>query len=110
MKAKRVLLMVKVNAVWSLLDEFHEYWKRVNLPDWEKHGAKHIGSYTGIAGAPINQITRLFEFEDLQAWENFHEWLFGTKFQEVDKDRTVPPDSLMKYIIDLEQRLFVSVY
>lgn len=110
MSTRKVLLMVKVNAVWTLLDEFHEYWQRVNLPDWELRGARHIGSYTGIAGAPVNEITRLFEFENLQAWEDFHEWLFGKKFQETDKDRTVPPDSLMKYIVTLEQKLFMSVY
>lgn len=110
MQVKKVLLLVKVTAVWALLDEFHEYWHRVNLPDWESHGAKHIGSYTGVAGAPVNEITRLFEFADLQAWERFHEWLFGSKFCEAEQGRTVPPDSLMKYITALEQKLFMSVY
>jgi hypothetical protein len=110
MSKKRVLLIVKVNVVWRLLDEFHEYWARENLPNWEAHGAKHIGSYTSLVGGPLNEIIRLFEFEDLSHWEKFHKWLFGEKFQEGQKGRTVPPDELMKYIAGIEQKLFVSVY
>ena len=110
MSKKKVLLEVKVTVVWKLLDEFNEYWKRVNLPQWEACGVKHIGSYVGLLGGPVNEITRLFEFEDITKWKDFHEWLFGEKFQETKKGRTVPPDELMKYITSINQKLFVSVY
>jgi hypothetical protein len=32
MPQKKVLLMIKVNVAWSLIDEFNEYWARENLP------------------------------------------------------------------------------
>jgi hypothetical protein len=109
--SKKVLLEVKVMVHWKLLDEFHEYWQTKNLPQWEAHGAKHIGSYVNlVGGGPLNQILRLFEFEDLSKWERFNDWLFGDKFQEATKGRTVPPDELMKYITSVEQKLYVSVY
>lgn len=109
MSQKKVLLIVKVNVVWSLLDEFNEYWGRVWLPHWKEKGAKHLGSFTNIVGGPVNQVIRLFEFEDMSHYERFNAWMFG-KFEEQKKGKSVPPAELLKYIENLEQTLLISVY
>jgi hypothetical protein len=60
MAGKRVLMVTKVSAVWSSLDEFNKYWEKENLPFWLEHGAKHVGSFVNYLGEPKNQIIRLF--------------------------------------------------
>jgi hypothetical protein len=110
MSQKKVLLSVKVKVVWSLLDEFNKFWEKEYSRHWKTHGAKHIGSYVFLVGGPINEIVRLFEFKDLSHWEKFSEWLYGEKFQENQKGRTIPPEDLLKYITSIEQELLVSVY
>ena len=36
MPEKRVLMITKVNAVWSSIDEFHKFWEKESLPNWGK--------------------------------------------------------------------------
>ncbi len=37
-----VYLLVTVNVERGKTDEFAQFWRRESLPEWEKHGAKHI--------------------------------------------------------------------
>ena len=110
MPQKKVLLMIKVNVMWNLIDEFNEYWARENLPLLEEHGARHIGSYVNLVGGPLNEIVRLFEFEDLSHWEKFNTWLFGRKAQDNQNERTISPDKPKRYVTSMEEKLLLSIY
>jgi glutaredoxin 2 len=107
MPGKRVILMVKVTAVWSTLNEFNEYWGKESLPTWIEHGAKHIGSFVNWLGAPKSQIIRLFEFESLSAWEKFMQK--REKMFVSEKGRELVPN-LIGFIESLEESVWVSVY
>jgi hypothetical protein len=107
MPEKRVILMVKVTAVWSTINEFHEYWGKESLPTWIEQGAKHIGSFVNWLGAPKSQIIRLFEFESLSAWQKFmqkREKMFAS-----EKGRELIPN-LIGYIEKLEESVWISAY
>ena len=79
--------MIKVNVTWNIIDEFNEYWARENLPLLEEHGARHIGSYVNLVGGPLNEIVRLFEFEDLSHWERFKTVFHNLKFSLLIRSR-----------------------
>jgi hypothetical protein len=101
---QKIYLLIKVNVVRSLLNEFNEYWEKESLPNWIQHGAKHVGSFANLVGGPTNEIIRLFEFEDISHWEKYMEWRGGSKEgQESLK-------GLIRFIISLEERLLTSIY
>ncbi len=62
--------MVKVTT--NNVREFSEVWAKYNLPVWEKHEVRHIGSWTWLAGGASNEIIRLFEFRD---YVHLSDWL-----------------------------------
>ena len=104
MSQTKVYLLIRVNVVRSLLNEFNEYWKKESLPNWVNHGAAHIGSFVNLVGGPTNEIIRLFEFEDISHWEKYMEWRRNSKEgQESLK-------GLHQFIISLEERLLTSIY
>jgi hypothetical protein len=104
MSQTKVYLLIRVNVVRSLLNEFNEYWKKESLPNWESHGATHIGSYMNLVGGPTNEIIRLFEFEDISHWEKYMEW------RRSSKEGQKSLKGLIRFIISLEERLLTSIY
>lgn len=102
--AKKVYLMIKVRTPFDLVAEFNEFWGRESLPIWVKHGAKHIGSFVSFVGDPINEITRLFEFDSVAAWEEWEKFLADS---EDGKDLV---KRLSRYIVSLERKLLTPVY
>jgi hypothetical protein len=107
MAEKKVLMIVKVDTVWSSLEEFNEQWGRVNLPFWEENGAKHIGSFINYLGSNKNQIIRLFEFESRDHWHKFmelREKMFNSEEGRQSLGNTV------KFIERLEESVWLSVY
>ncbi len=107
MAGKRVLMMTKVNAKWSSLEEFNKYWEKENLPFWVQNGAKHIGSFVNYLGEPKNQIIRLFEFDDLSQWDRFmqiREKMFDSRQGREGLKKTV------EFLESIEETVWVSVY
>jgi hypothetical protein len=104
---KRALLVVKVNVVWSLLDEFNEYWERVNLPFWLKNGARHIGSFVSHLGAPENQIIRIFEFDSLEKCYEFLQ-LRQKMFDSEEGKKSLP--NVYRFAENIEESVWISVY
>ncbi len=105
MATKRAYLMIKVKVHFGMVGEFNEFWGRESLPIWEKHGAKHIGSFMMRAGGPINEIIRLFEFESLSHWQQMEDFLV-----ETEEGRTLVKKLNERFIISLEKKLLKSVY
>ena len=104
MLKQKIYLLIKVNVVRSLLNEFNEYWEKESLPNWIKQGAKHIGSFVNLVGGPTNEIIRLFEFEDISHWEKYMEW------RRSSKEGQESLKGLIRFIINLEERLLTSIY
>jgi len=102
MPDKPIYLMIKVRIHFDLVGEFNEYWARESLPFWEKHGAKHIGSFSNFVGDPINEIIRLFEFESISKWQAWEDFLSSDEGKNLVK-------GLSRYIISLERKLLLSV-
>ena len=107
MAEKKVLMITRVNAVWSSLEEFNEHWGTKNLPFWEEHGAKHLGSFANYLGAKKNQIVRLFEFENLSRYNEFME--FREKMFNSEKGKEGLRE-LYGFIEELDETAWVSVY
>lgn len=104
---RRVLLVTQVDAVWDRLDEFHEYWRDHNLPFWEQHGARHVGSFVNHLGGPKSRILRLFEFDDLEQCQRFlavRESMFGS-----DRGRGQMV-TLHRYLERIEESVWISAY
>lgn len=79
-----VYYLVTVRVKPGAKAAFHKMWHEQSLPEWEKHGAKHVGSFDSFIGAADhNQIVRLFAFEtmaQLTDWQMFvHGSESGTK-------------------------------
>ena len=104
MADKKVYLMIKVKTPFELVGEFNEFWGRESLPIWLKYRAKHIGSFVNYVGEPINEITRLFEFDSIAEWEQWERFLAD---DPAGKDLV---KRLSRYIISLERKLLTSVY
>jgi hypothetical protein len=107
MAGKKVLLITKVNVIWSSLGEFNKYWEKENLPFWLENGAKHIGSFVNYLGGPKNQILRLFEFEDLSQWGRFmklREKMFDSEQGRQGLQKT------LQFVESIEETVWVSVY
>jgi len=104
MAEKKVYLMIKVRTPFELVGEFNEFWGTESLPVWLKHGAKHVGSFTNFVGDPINEITRLFEFDSVSQWEQWEKFLADSEEGKALVKR------LSRYIVSLERKLLVSVY
>lgn len=107
MGKRKVLLMTKVDAVWERMPEFHEYWQEHNLPFWEQHGARHIGSFVNHVGGAKNQIIRLFEFDNLEQCQHFlslRESMF-----ESDQGREKMKE-LYPYLERIEESVWISAY
>lgn len=107
MAGKRVLMMTKVNAIWSSLEEFNKYWEKENLPFWLEHGAKHIGSFVNYLGGPKSQIIRLFEFDELSKWDRFME--LREKMFDSEQGRQGLQKTL-EYVKSIEETVWISVY
>lgn len=104
MSNKKIYLMIKVKTPFEMVSEFNEFWGKESLPIWLKHGAKHIGSFVNYVGDPINEITRLFEFDSVSHWEEWEKFLSRS---EEGKDLV---KRLSPYIVSLERKLLISVY
>ena len=104
MAEKKVYLMMKVTTPNHLIDEFHEFWGKESLPIWLRYGARHIGSFTNYVGGPVNEITRLFEFDSIAQWEQWEKFLLDSE------DGKNLLQRLSKYIITVERKLLLSVY
>jgi hypothetical protein len=107
MAGKRVLMVTKVSAVWSSLDEFNKYWEKENLPFWLEHGAKHVGSFVNYLGEPKNQIIRLFEFDDLSQWDRFmelREEMFDSEQGRQGLQKT------LQFVESIEETVWISVH
>ncbi len=74
-----VYLMVTVNTEYGKTNEFAKFWREKALPEWEKHGAKHIASYAYYIGGPFSEIVRIIEFANLAKLDEFNDWLRTTK-------------------------------
>jgi len=107
MPGKKVLMITKVNAVWSSINEFNEYWEKENLPFWLEHGAKHIGSFVNYLGGPKSQIIRLFEFEALSHWDSFMQ--LREKMFDSEKGRE-SMKRLFPFVASIEETVWISVY
>jgi hypothetical protein len=104
MPNKKVYLMIKVRVPFHMVEEFNEFWGRESLPNWIKLGAKHIGSFTNFVGDPINEIVRLFEFDNIAHWEKWEKFLADSaEGKDIVK-------RLSGYIVSLERKLLTSVY
>ncbi len=112
MKPTRVLLIVKVNVKWPLLEDFNEWWGKNSLPNWVAHGAKHIGSFENYLGAPKNQIIRICEFDDFSKFEKFMEWrnegLYGA--DPSSKERAERIKQVTSRVDNLEESVWFSIY
>lgn len=104
MGEKKVYLMIRVQVPFDKVSEFNEFWGRESLPNWIKLGAKHIGSFENFVGGPINEIIRLFEFEDIEHWQKWERFLSDTNEGKDILKR------LSKYILTLERRLLLPIY
>ncbi len=104
MSEKKVYLMIKVRTPFDMVNEFNEFWGRESLPEWIKHGARHIGSFSNFVGEPINEIIRIFEFDSLEHWERYEKFLA----ESTDGKKLVK--QLSKYIVSLERKLLLSIY
>lgn len=100
----KVYLMIKVRTPFELVGEFNQVWAKESLPVWIEHGAKHIGSYKNFVGDPVNEIVRLFEFENVAQWEQFEAFLADSS---AGKDLV---RRLSRYIVSLEKKLLRSIY
>ena len=107
MAGKRVLMMTKVNAIWSSLEEFNKHWEKENLPFWLEQGAKHIGSFVNYLGGPKSQIIRLFEFDDLSQWDRFME--LREKMFDSEQGRQGLQKTL-EFVESIEETVWISVY
>jgi len=105
MAEKKIYLMIKVTVHSGMVNEFNEFWGRESLPLWKEHGAKHLFSFTTLAGGPINEIIRLFEFESISKWHEMEEFISGT-----EKGRELAKRLDRDFIISLEKRLLTSIY
>lgn len=104
---RRVLLVTKVDAVWSRLGEFHEHWRVHNLPFWEQHGARHVGSFVNYMGGPKSQVLRLFEFDDLEQCQRF----LALREAMFDSDRgREQMAQLHRYLERIEETVWISAY
>jgi hypothetical protein len=107
MAGRRVMMMTKVNAIWSSLEEFNKYWEKENLPFWLQNGATHIGSFVNHLGGPKNQIIRLFEFDDLFQWNRFmqlREKMFNSEQGRQGLQKTI------QFVESIEETVWISVY
>ncbi len=75
----KVYFLIKVTAPLDKVSEFNDYWVKESLPVWEKHGAKHIGSFSNYVGDAQNQILRLFEVENISEWQKLQDFLEETE-------------------------------
>lgn len=105
--ARSVLLVTKVDAVWSRLDEFHDYWRTHNLPFWEQHGARHVGSFVNHLGGSKSQVLRLFAFDDLEHCQRF----LALREAMFDSDRgREQMATLQQYLERIEETVWISAY
>jgi hypothetical protein len=112
MESKRVILVVKVTVRWQKLEEFNEWWAKNSLPNWEAHGAKHIGSFENFLGEPKNTIIRICEFEDYAKYEKFMEWRNSQlyEFGPSDPRRAERIAKITECADHLEESVWFSVY
>ncbi len=87
-----------VDVVPGKLQEFQDYWLKVSLPVWERHGVKHIGSWETIIGNS-NEVVRLFAYNDFSHYEQWNNFL--TKEQEGKELRK----KLYPYLIRTHRRI-----
>jgi len=104
MQRRKVYMQLKVTVPYAMLNEFHEYWGREALPVWIEHGVRHIGSFTNYIGDPVNEIIRLFEFDNIEHFEEWHRWL-----TESDQGRALMKVN-SRFIAKMERKLWLSVY
>ena len=108
MPGKKVLMVTRVNAVWSTLSEFNESWEKTNLPFWLEHGARHLGSFVNYLGGPKSQIIRLFEFDDLSHWSRFMQ-LRETMFDS-GQGREAMKKGVLPFVDSIEETVWISIY
>ncbi len=104
MANNKIYLMLKVRVNFEQVDEFNKIWGKQALPVWEQHGAKHIGTFRNYVGDTINEMIRLFEFNNILDFHKWQEWTENTEEgQNLKKGHSGP-------IITLERKLLTSVY
>lgn len=104
MPERKVYLLIKVRVPFDSVAEFNEYWAKESLPFWQKYGARHIGSFVNFVGDPINEIIRLFEFDNMLKWQQYEEFL-----SEAEEGRDLVK-GLSRFIVSLERKLLFSAY
>lgn len=104
MAEKKIYLMIKVRVPFDKVAQFNEFWQKESLPIWLKYGAKHIGSFSNYVGDPVNEVVRLFEFESVEKWTVWEEFLANSESGQKLVER------LGEYIVSLERKLLRSVY
>ncbi len=99
-----IYLFIQVTPPYDRVKDFNDYWGRESLPYWITQGAKHIGSYQYLAGGPVNEIVRLFEFDDLTHYQRYQQWLTGS-----DEGKELLKQ-LSRFKYTLTQRFLSPVY
>jgi hypothetical protein len=107
---RRVYLVHKISVPYELVNEYNQFWKKNMLPFWEQQGAKLIMAGVHIAGGPANEVTRVYEFENIHHWEKMQEATWNRWEREEGPGRTTPPKEYLRYLRTSEQRLLRAVY
>jgi hypothetical protein len=107
---RKIYLIQRIGIPLELLDEFNQFWRKNTLPFWEQNGAKFLVTGRNLTGGPSNEITRIFEFENIHHWEKLQEATWDWWEREGGPGRAVPPTGYVKYLATHEQRLVRAVY
>lgn len=78
--------MIKAHSV----KDFSEFWARVSLPEWERHGAKHIGSWSYLSDGPEDELLWIFEFKNIKHFREWQKWLYESDEGKALKDKLNP--------------------
>ena len=95
---------MRLIAPTNLVGEFNEYWVKESLPFWLKHGAKHIGSFVNYVGGPINETLRLFEFNNVEHWQQFEEALAKS-----EEGQNLRRELISRFQLTIERRLLLPI-
>jgi len=112
MVPKKVIMITKVTVKWDKLEEFHEWWEKVSLPNWIEHGARHIGSFENYLGDKKNVIIRITEFDDFSKWEKWMEWRNSTMYftEPTSKERAEKLRPVTSRAESLTESVWFSIY